>query len=389
MRKGLRVVLCAVLMLAVITGTVGCGSPAARPAAPTKESSRSPTSPPVAKAAEPTPSEQPKQIPAPAIIEGEIKVHFIDVGQGDSILVQIPGLGNMLVDAGEAVMGPRVTSYLKAQGVQEIGWLVATHPHEDHIGGMVEVMKAFPVKNVHMPRTTHTTQIYENLLLTIKDKGLTITEARVGRTIVEATNLRAVFAAPCGSGYDNLNDWSAVIRLDYGETSFLFAGDAEAQSQGEMLLSSIVSPKTDVLKVPHHGSSNGLSSQFLSLVAPKYAVISVGAGNSYGHPASQTLARLSAAKVTTYRTDQHGNVVFTSDGKDLAIKTAKTDQTTTGASPSTWLCRDQVNTTGYTETRGRLPQRRGDRGGAPPATCQNPDQLRRRRFSGSRTCDTP
>lgn len=212
-------------------------------------------------------------------VTGELEVHFIDVGQGDSIFVQLRGGKTMLIDAGDASQGPTVVSYLKAQGVKTIDCLVATHPHADHIGGMLHVLDAFTIKDVFMPRTGHTTTTYEDLLLKLKEKGLKVTGAKAGVSVLEASNLSAAFIAPHGSKYNEINDWSAVLRLRYGDVIFLLTGDAGERSEGEMLLSSVVSPKADVLKVGHHGSNSSTSNQFLKAVAPKYAVISCGAGD--------------------------------------------------------------------------------------------------------------
>lgn len=277
-----------------------------------------------------------QRIPALARLEGDLKVHFIDVGQGDAILIQTPGPTPcvFLIDAGDAAAGPKIVSYLREQGVTAIDWLIATHPHADHIGGMVTVIKAFPVRNVSMPRATHTTKTYEDLLLAIKEKGLLITTARAGQPLLTALNLNALFIAPRDTSYEHLNDFSAVLKISYENTCFLFTGDAEAKSETEMLLASDVSPKADVLKVAHHGGKTSTSAQFLEAVAPKYAVISVGAGNSYGHPSKEVLDRLEKAKVTVFRTDLHGTVVVTSDGKSITVSTSSNSQAETVPSPA-------------------------------------------------------
>jgi beta-lactamase superfamily II metal-dependent hydrolase len=258
-----------------------------------------------------------------------IKVHFIDVGQGDSILIQIPGTnpGVMLMDAGQASRGATVVSYLKSQNVKQIDWLVATHPDPDHIGGMAKVLDSLPVKKMYMPKTSHTTQTYQDFLLAVKRKGLTITEARHGVEVTKAegpdVRLDVRFIGPRGTSYEQLNDWSAILRVEFGGTVFLFTGDGEAKSEFEMLLASDIQPRADVLKVPHHGSSDATSDFFLSAVSPRYAVISVGAGNPYGHPSQRVMTSLAKAKVIVYRTDQNGTVIIMSDGKNLSVSTSK------------------------------------------------------------------
>lgn len=251
--------------------------------------------------------------------DGVLKVHFLDVGQADSVLLQFPDGWNMLVDAGNNDDGPAVVSYLKSKGISRIDYLVATHPHEDHIGGMDTVIWSFNIGQVYMPRATTTTKTFEDVLLALKEKGLKISTAKAGVTVLDQGSLKVNFVAPCGSNYEDLNNWSAVTRIQYGSTAFLLAGDAEAQSEEEMLASG-ANLKANVLKVGHHGSSSSTTPAFLKAVAPKYAVISVGAGNDYGHPHKETLAKLAKAGVRVYRTDRDGTVVFSSDGKNITVK---------------------------------------------------------------------
>lgn len=262
-----------------------------------------------------TPADEPsedKQTP----ISGQLKVHIIDVGQGDAILVQFHSQ-NMLVDAGP---DDSVVSYLNQQGIKKIDYLIATHPHADHIGGMAAVIRSFDIGKVYMPKVSHTTKTFENTLQAVKSKGLKVSTAKSGVTILDQNGTKANFIAPCSSSYDNLNNYSAVIKIQHGNTSFLLAGDAEAESEQEMLASG-TNLKADVLKVGHHGSNSSTTSSFLKAVSPKYAVISCGAGNQYGHPHQETLSKLANAGVKTYRTDTSGTVIFISDGKTLTVKT--------------------------------------------------------------------
>lgn len=156
------------------------------------------------------------------------------------------------------------------------------------------------------------------MLLSIKSKGLKITPARAGLSIFEQDGLQAAFTAPCGSDYESLNNYSAVVKIQYGSTSFLLTGDAEDLSEKEMLASD-ADLQADVLKVGHHGSSSSTTPDFLKSVSPEYAVISVGADNQYGHPHQETLDKLTDAGVEIYRTDVHGTVIFVSDGKALTV----------------------------------------------------------------------
>ncbi len=254
--------------------------------------------------------------PTETIPSGQMKVHFINVGQGDSILIQFHNGQTMLIDAGP---DDSVVSYLNQQGIKKINYLVATHPHADHIGEMATVIRTFDIEKVYMPRVTHTTKTYENVLLAIKAKGLKITPARAGTTVLNQEGVKVDIVAPCGSSYDNLNNYSAVVRILHGNTSFLLTGDAESLSEQQML-SSGANLKADVLKVGHHGSSTSTTQSFLKAVSPKYGVISCGSGNQYGHPHKETISKLANAGVKIYRTDTHGTVVFVTDGKTITVK---------------------------------------------------------------------
>lgn len=251
--------------------------------------------------------------------DNEIAVHFIDVGQGDAILIQLGSGENILIDAGDISKGELVLTYLKKQGVTKIDHLIATHPHADHIGGMPLIIENLDIAKVYIPRATHTSQTYENLLLSIKNKGLKITEAKAGVRLDVDNQYHAEFLAPNNKGYESLNDYSAVLRLEYIDHAFLLTGDAEAVS-GQEILSAGHNIKAQVLQVPHHGSNNScLSEEFLDLASPQIAVISLGADNRYGHPHQEVLDRLEARGVQVLRTDLDGNIVVYSDGKDLQL----------------------------------------------------------------------
>lgn len=254
---------------------------------------------------------------------GQLKVHFLDVGQADSILVQFPNGQNMLVDAGNNDDGNMVVKYLKRANVSKVDFLVGTHPHEDHIGGLDNVIRSFDIGNIYMPRVTHTTKTYEDVMKAVQSKKLKITPAKAGLEIINIDNLNVSIIAPHSASYKDLNNYSAVINVVYGQVSFLLTGDAEEQSEFEMLASSVVSPKADVLKIGHHGSSSATSNAFLKIVNPKYAVISVGGGNDYGHPHKETLKKLRGIQV--FRTDLNGTIIFTTDGKEINVSTEKSN----------------------------------------------------------------
>ncbi|OAT73768.1 ComEC/Rec2 family competence protein [Parageobacillus thermoglucosidasius] len=249
-----------------------------------------------------------------------IYVHFINVGQGDSIYIKAPNGEDILIDGGNKD-GSDVVAYLKKQKVKDIEFMIATHPDADHIGGLDEVLKAFPVKNVYAPKVSHTSQAYKDFLTAVKNKKLTIKTAKADVTL-SIKGVTAKFVGPVKAySTSDTNDWSAVLKITYGKNSFLFTGDAETKAETDMIKAK-KDLRADVLKVGHHGAKTSTSTAFLNAVKPKYAVISVGK-NSYGHPTKEVLNRLKAAKVTVYRTDQKGTIVFTSNGSTLSVKTER------------------------------------------------------------------
>lgn len=238
------------------------------------------------------------------------QVHFIDVGEADSSLIVFPGGKTMLIDGGDIENGAAVCDYIKAQGIKRLDYVVGTHPHSDHIGGLPKVIESFDIGKVYMPKKVHTSGVFIELLETIKKKNLKIQTARLGVSIFKDGDLSAEIIAPCGKSYSNLNNYSAVIRIKYKNRAFLFTGDAENRALAE--ITSIAS--ADVLKVAHHGSSTSDSAAFLKKVKPKIAVISVGKNNKYGHPNKSTLKNLKSVGAKIYRTDVSGTIVIGSDG---------------------------------------------------------------------------
>lgn len=245
--------------------------------------------------------------------DAELCVHYIDVGQGDSIFIELPDGETMLIDAGVSEAGGIIEEYITDLGYDRITYLVATHPHADHIGGMAYIVENFDIGSVYMPKAMADTRTFESLLEAIQKKGLKIKTAKAGVSIIEKDGLYADIVAPA-SEFEDLNNSSAVILLTYGSTSFLFTGDAEAESE-EKITADI---HADVLKVGHHGSRTSTSDEFLKRVSPSYAVISCGEDNSYSHPHKATLNRLKAAGVYILRTDINGNITFVSDGSELS-----------------------------------------------------------------------
>lgn len=254
-----------------------------------------------------------------------LTIHFIDVGQGDSILIQ-NGRRGVLIDGGEENVG--VLPYLQSLQISGLDYVIGTHPHSDHIGGLAEVIDALPVEHVIMPRVDSNTMVYEKLLRTIKSKNLRIHAPTPGETItltVELTKSGAsgrkspddfsmIFLAPNNDVYEDTNNHSIVVKLVYGGLSFLFTGDAEDVSEADMLVHDL---SADVLKVGHHGSNSSTSDAFLQAVDPRIAVISVGMDNMYGHPHQEVLERLSNGQMRIYRTDEDGTIVMKTDGETI------------------------------------------------------------------------
>jgi competence protein ComEC len=249
-------------------------------------------------------------------VTGQLKVHYIDVGQADSILVR-QGNSNMLIDAGNNGDAQVIKNYLDNQGVKSLDAVIGTHAHEDHIGSMDYIINSFKVGNVYFPKQTATTNTFKDFVSSVKNKGLKLTAPKVGSTFNIGDAIVTILA-PNGTGYDDANDYSIVVKVTFGNTSFLLTGDAEAESEGQMVSKGLDLSAT-VLKVGHHGSKSSTGQSFLDKVNPKYAVISVGKGNSYGHPTQDVMNRLKAMKVPVYRTDESGTVVATSNGTNVSF----------------------------------------------------------------------
>lgn len=252
---------------------------------------------------------------------GRLVSHYLDVGQGDSIFIELPDKKTMLIDAGESKCSGSIITYIKNLGYKKIDYLVATHPHADHIGGMKAVVNAFDIGKIYMPDVVSTTKTYENLLLAISDKGNKITKAKAGMNISSSDSLSIDIVAPVSDSYKDMNDYSVIIKIKYFNNAFLYTGDAEALSESQIT----ADIKADVLKVGHHGSSSSTSQKFLDKVSPSYAVISVGEGNDYGHPHKETLDRLNKKNIKIFRTDLNGTVVITSDGNNITASSQKAD----------------------------------------------------------------
>lgn len=246
-----------------------------------------------------------------------LQVHFMDVGQGDSILIQTPDGATALIDGGYD--NGLALAYLQQQGIQRLDAVIASHPHADHIGGLIEVMQAIPVDGMWTSGASHTTSYYERFLDTVDRQRIPYFEVGQGDTIPLGDLSLEVLHAQRRSG--NLNNTSLVLRLQYGQMVFLFTGDAEAPAERQMLQTVPDHLSATVLKVGHHGSATSSTPLFLAVVQPQIAVYSAGRRNAYGHPHRQTLDNLAAISATVYGTAMHGTVVAETDGISLQVHT--------------------------------------------------------------------
>lgn len=271
----------------------------------------------------PTPAPTATPAPAPGQPAGDIKVHYIDVGQGDSIFLELTSGRCMLIDSGEGEYGPRVINYIRGLGYSTIDYLVASHPHSDHMGSMDQVVRSFDIGEIYMPRVSNNTQGFEDLLLAIQAKGERINAAKAGVNILSEPGLLIEIIAPCGTGYESLNDYSAVVKLTCGSVRFLFMGDAEIISENEIQ----ADLSCDIVKVGHHGSTTSSGEAFVNKTGADYAIIQVGRGNDYGHPKDIIVDRWQNAGATVLRTDLQGTITVTTDGSSYTVTSERENST--------------------------------------------------------------
>lgn len=250
--------------------------------------------------------------------DSKLEVTFIDVGQADAALIQCEGQ-SMLIDGGNAADSSKMYSVMKKHGISQLDYVVGTHAHEDHIGGLAGALNYASVKVAYCPVASYDSKAFQSFQKAVEKHGVSITVPKCGDTFALGSAICEFLAVNTES---DTNNSSIVLRIAYGDTSFLFTGDAEREVEQE-ILGREQDIQSTVLKVGHHGSESSTSYLWLREVMPQYAVISVGKGNSYGHPTDEVLSRLRDAEVTTFRTDLQGDILCVSDGKTVEFTVSR------------------------------------------------------------------
>ncbi len=245
-------------------------------------------------------------------LNNNMVTHFIDVGQGDCILIQVNNK-NLLIDSGTSDSTSRVIRYLKNNNITKLDYVIATHPHDDHIGGMSSVIKAFDIGEFYAPKVTTYSQSFEDMIRALKSKDLKIKIAKPNITLDLGPSTTCLMLSPNKTTYKDTNDYSCVLKVSYKSSTYLFTGDIQNLSENE-ILDKGYDLHAQILKIAHHGSKSSTSKAFLNRVSPKIAVISCGAYNSYGHPNSETLDKLKKLNCIIYRTDLDKDIILISDG---------------------------------------------------------------------------
>ena len=248
-----------------------------------------------------------------------LTVYFIDVGQGDCILVNVNDY-NLLIDSGPSSARKTLLDYLDTLSISRLDYVIATHPHEDHIGNMDALIRKYHIGKFLAPKVTSSTLTFENMVTALNDKNLKISVISTGSNSINLGKEASImfYTLPNTNIYDELNLYSPIIKLTYKNISFLFTGDAELKNE-EFLIKNEINLRSHILKIGHHGSSSSTCEAFLNSVNPKVAIISVGSNNKYGHPAASTLNLLKNYHIKVYRTDLLGNIILKSDGSSFSV----------------------------------------------------------------------
>lgn len=252
----------------------------------------------------------------------ELKVCYLDVGQGDAIYVKVNNY-DILIDAGPKSNVGDLMNQLSEKNIDDFEIVIATHPHEDHIGGMMEVFNKYKVEEFYMPPVVHTTDTFEALLNSVAKEGIKVKPIKEGTHLNLGDNAVIDVYSPIDNFYEDLNDYSTIMKLTFGDTKFIFTGDAEACAEKKVVDKYSKELKGDVLKFAHHGSRTSSTDEFIKEVSPKYGVICCGKNNDYGHPHKETIDIISKYDIDIYRTDKEGEIDIRSDGKKIYIETVK------------------------------------------------------------------
>ncbi len=248
-----------------------------------------------------------------------LSIYYLDVGQADSMLITYQDK-DILIDAGNNEDGPKLVNYFKSLNITKFDYVFGTHPHEDHIGGMDDIINNFEINNFYMPDVVTTTKTFEDILNSMEEKNLQFKTPNIDDEYkIGDIKLKVLYV---GKESNDLNDTSIVLKLTYKDTSYLFTGDATKKVENKLLTKDI---ESDVLKVGHHGSQYSTSNEFLEKVNPKYAIIEVGKNNIYKHPKEVTLTKLDNMKIKYYRTDMDGTILLKSDGENISFEKLQTD----------------------------------------------------------------
>ena len=255
--------------------------------------------------------------------KNQMTIHYIDVGQGDCILIQVNNK-NLLIDSGPSSNRKSLLDYLENLNIKKLDYIIATHPHEDHIGNMDTIIRRYNIGSFYSPKVTHSSTTFENMISSLVDKNLKINILNRGVTGINlGENTSVSVYSPLENLYsDNLNDYSPIIKITFLNNSFLFTGDAEISTENTVL-SQNENLKCDILKIGHHGSSTSTSPDFITAVNPSVAIISVGKNNPYGHPTPEIISLLNSLNIKTIRTDINGSIIAISDGSNIKIYTIK------------------------------------------------------------------
>lgn len=261
------------------------------------------------------------KVPSQGGMGEQLVVDFVDIGQGDAILLQASNQV-MLIDTGDNGTEKELVQYLKNKGIKKIDYLIGTHPHADHIGGMDKVINEFEIGKIYMPKKSHTSKTYESVLMAIKNKNYKVLTGKAGVNFTFGNDIQVEMLSPMKEEYSELNDYSIVIKVTNNEDSFLLTGDIEKEVEHN-LLEAKVNVEADVLKLAHHGSSTSNTSEFIEAVSPEYAVILSGVDNKYGHPHKETIDLLTKQQINYYDTKVNGDITFISNGQGITVKTEK------------------------------------------------------------------